>query len=937
MKKIFTCFFFISFFTTIDAQYCIARSSSPFSSNAHIRNVTVNPTNSGQMSSNSGFSNHTDYSNDSNRQITLVRGSINNTISITKNISGLQNLALGVWIDFNQNGIFETGERILTSPNNSISLITGSFGVPAGSYNGTLTTRMRVVANESNFAIAACGVFAWGEVEDYAVKFIDPPCNGVPGNILVSNITSTTANISWNATTNATYVLRYRVAQTNIWTMVTLTNPPINIYSFTGLSEQTQYEVQVAAVCNGTQGVYSPSITFTTPPLQYCGMSGTGSNDHISNVSVFSSNLGVPIMNNSSSQTNYIKYTAPNTLVTLDIGSQNNSISVQKSWTGGLTNGAAITAWIDFDRNGVFELSEQIFVSPASTVSPVAATFAVPPNAYSGPLTTTMRVVLQRAGAPVMCQNAVNGEVEDYTVKLRPCSYSQPNQPTITSTHNSATISWTGVTNNVSYVVRYRIQGLSAGPWTLLYASTLLGNIPLIVTGLASAKTYEVQIAAVCGDVVGPFTPIKTFETRCDPTPPNITISNVTANSVLVTWTPLAVGPAYVMRWRKVGETGWLNPVINLPVQPANTYTLSSLNPDTKYEIQIANQCSGENTLNAYSTPVVFTTIRICKLSPLGLTVINSTPTTVEIKWDSFPGSTYLLRYRKVGIPSWTNIMTTNSSYTITGLAELTKYEMQVANMCSGISGDFTPLYLFITPTVKYCPMAAENGKEEYISKVTIIPNGKQVMENISEASNYTNYTETPSAFIQLIQGSVDNEIVIEKKWLGATRDEGIAVWIDFNRNGYFDIDEKIFVSPPNTANVVKGKFSVPADAFISMTDYKYVIMRVVMQKGSVPLNCTSFDNGEVEDYSVKISKQTVPNPVNQNDVLIYPNPVSTVLHITNISKRAEYKIYNTVAQIIDQDILLNGEINVGELRNGVYVIEIEDNGKSLQKKFIKK
>ncbi|WP_312297903.1 GEVED domain-containing protein [Chryseobacterium sp.] len=842
--------------------------------------------------------------------------------------------AVGVWIDFNRNGNFETGEKILTSGSNSISVITGQFVVPLGAYNGTLTTRMRVVNQTST--PNACGTFPWGEVEDYAVKFIDTHCSGIPGNISVNNITSTTAGISWNAVTNATYVLRYRVAQTNTWTTITLTNPPVNIYSFTGLSEQTQYEVQVAAVCNGAQGAYSPSTTFTTLPLQYCGMSGTGSNDHISNVIISSSNLGVPIMNNSSSQTNYIKYTAPNTLVTLDIGSQNNSISVQKSWTGGIANDAAITAWIDFDRNGVFEVSEQIFVSPASTASPVSATFAVPPNAYSGPLTTTMRVVLQRSGAPVMCQNAVNGEVEDYPVKLRPCSNSQPNQPTITPTHNSATISWTGVTNNVSYVVRYRIQGLSAGPWTLVYASTLLGNIPLIVTGLASAKTYEVQIAALCGDVVGPFTSVKTFETRCDPTPPNITISNVTANSVLVTWAPLATGSAYVMRWRKVGETGWLNPVINLPVQPTNTYTLSSLNPNTKYEIQIANQCSGENTLNAYSTPVIFTTEKVCKLPPLGLTIINSTPNTAEIKWDPFPGAKYLLRYRKVGIPSWTNIITTNSNYTITGLAELTKYEMQVANMCSGISGDFTPLYLFTIPTVIYCPMAAENGGEEYISKVTVIPNGKPVMENISGASNYTNYTGTSSAFIQLIQGSADNEIVIEKKWLGATRDEGIAVWIDFDRNGYFDIYERVFVSPPNATNIVKGKFSVPADAFISMIDYKYVVMRVIMQKGSIPLNCTSFDNGEVEDYSVRISKPTVPNPVNQNDVLIYPNPVSKVLHIKNISKRAEYRIYNTAAQIIGQGILLNGQINVSKLINGVYIIEIEDNGKSVQKKFIK-
>ncbi|WP_312901704.1 GEVED domain-containing protein, partial [Chryseobacterium taichungense] len=175
----------------------------------------------------------------------------------------------------------------------------------------------------------------------------------------------------------------------------------------------------------------------------------------------------------------------------------------------------------------------------------------------------------------------------------------------------------------------------------------------------------------------------------------------------------------------------------------------------------------------------------------------------------------------------------------------------------------------------------------------------------------------------------------IEKKISGNTN-AGVAVWIDFNRNGYFDINERVFVSGPNNEQTVSGTFSVPADAFVSLTDFKYVVMRVAMQKDGIPVNCTNFPDGEVEDYTVRISKPIVPNPVNQTDILIYPNPVRTVLNVKNISKKANYKIYNTAGQMVSSGIILNNKIDVHNLINGVYVIDIDDNQVTAQKKFIK-
>src|SRR5690606_9594381 len=120
--------------------------------------------------------------------------------------------------------------------------------------------------------------------------------------------------------------------------------------------------------------------------------------------------------------------------------------------------------------------------------------------------------------------------------------------------------------------------------------------------------------------------------------------------------------------------------------------------------------------------------------------------------------ATYVLRYRKVGIPSWTEVPSLVNNLVLTGLTELTKYEMQVVNICNGTPGNYTPPYYFTTPTVIYCKMKAENSTGEHISKVTVKPTGKKTMENESGASTYTDYTGVPKTFIEMIQGSTDNE-----------------------------------------------------------------------------------------------------------------------------------------------------------------------------------
>ncbi|MCW1961712.1 fibronectin type III domain-containing protein [Chryseobacterium viscerum] len=928
-------------FTTPALTYC--NSGTATVTNGYINNVTMIGTNVPLTSNNSGPTTYTDYSSDPTKTVTLLRNSTNNTLSVGRSIiSGTY--STNAWIDFNGDGIFDNnpsttpgGERIMNLGYSSTTPVTAVFSVPANAYTGTSKVKMRVIVYSLTPANACASLTSNGEVEDYYVKFIDlQPCTTAPPtNIAVNNLTHNSAYISWIPTSNATYVIRWRQGTTGAW-LPNLAGQTLpagqSFYTINGLTEQTAYQVQISTICNGTQGAFSPSISFTTPPLTYCSMTGTGTNDFISNVKVTPVNF--PIMDNTSVQTNYISYTTPATLINLEIGSQGNQLSVSKEWVG-TQYADAINAWIDWDRDGVFTDAEKVMTSAASTTTPITATFDVPATVYTGPLTTTMRVVMKRTSAPVMCADAANGEVEDYAVKLRPCSNTTPGNPVFTNiTHNSVNINWTAAANNNAFILEYRPVTTPASAWTTLNLSVLGGNPPITINALTPATVYEVRIAAVCGGTgIGTYTPIKTFTTRCDPTPPFVTISNVTSSSAVITWNPVVPSASYILRWREVGSIPWNTPTV--PQPPANSYTIQNLDSFKTYEVQVANICIGETAANPWSNPKTFTTERICEIPPPGLTITQITPTTAEVLWDSFPGATYLLKYRKVGIPSWTDVVVSTNTYTITGLLELTKYEMQVSNICNGMPGNFTKLYFFTTPTVIYCPMSAANSTTEFISKVTVKPSGNKEMVNESLASSYSDFTGNPLKFIDLIQGSTGNHITIDKT-LSSGTNAGVVIWIDFNRNGEFDISERILADGPNGNPTASTTFSVPQDAFISLTDQKYVVMRVALQKDGIPVNCMSFKDGEVEDYTVRISKTTVPNSLNQTDIHIYPNPVSSVLYVKNISAKAKYKIYSAVGRLISTGIILNNAIDVSNLINGIYIIEIEDGNTTVHKKLIK-
>jgi len=100
-------------------------------------------------------------------------------------------------------------------------------------------------------------------------------CN-VPSSLAANSITTTSANLSWSAVSNAaSYTIQYKSNSSTTWLTTSSTT---NSKLITGLSHSTGYSFKVMTNCSSTSSSYSTNKTFTTltpPPVTFTLGNGT--------------------------------------------------------------------------------------------------------------------------------------------------------------------------------------------------------------------------------------------------------------------------------------------------------------------------------------------------------------------------------------------------------------------------------------------------------------------------------------------------------------------------------------------------------------------------------------------------------------------------------------------------------------------------------------
>ncbi|WP_027381452.1 GEVED domain-containing protein [Chryseobacterium daeguense] len=266
----------------------------------------------------------------------------------------------------------------------------------------------------------------------------------------------------------------------------------------------------------------------------------------------------------------------------------------------------------------------------------------------------------------------------------------------------------------------------------------------------------------------------------------------------------------------------------------------------------------------------------------------------------------------------------------------------KVSNSSSGTPGVYSASANFTTLGITYCNATSADGQYNYISNVTL-----GTVNNTTPGTTYSNFTANTALQPTLSLNSSNTiSVSITTNHPGASNN-GMAAWIDFNKNGIFEASERVLnmivTALPIGTTPVTGTFTVPSTA-VTNSPLRMRVVTVLMTSGSIgstipdSFACLSFPNGEVEDYNVFVNAPLATHEVagSKNDIQLYPNPVSDILNITKVSEKAGYKIYNAAGQLVKQGHISNKQINVSELIKGGYVISIEDKGNNFTSKFIK-
>ncbi|MFC5271909.1 PKD domain-containing protein [Adhaeribacter terreus] len=768
-----------------------------------------------------------------------------------------------IYIDLNNNGSFADANEMVAQVLNQVNP-TGNITIPGTTFMNT-PLRMRIVSDEIGSSFNSCSGIQSGQAEDYTIIITpnpNPPVAQFTSNYATACDTVVQfTDLSSNAPTS--WLWNFGDPASGANNTSTLKNP-VHIYHNAG-----NYTVTLTATNNngGNSITKTNYISVVKPCLIYCPSGGHNNNNvHISNVSL--SNL-----NNPSGQAvgGYSNFTAM--AATLLQGSPA-TLNVTR---GGPILSSSVSAWIDYNRNGYFETSEQVMSVPR-TNGVATASVLVPASAPLG--STRMRVMTSTTiNAPnnPCFSNQFGMEVEDYTIIIQ--TNQQPPIPDFTVpsqiscsgivafSDNSINIptSWSwnfgdpaSGANNTSTLQNPSHTYASTGQYTVtLISCNSFGCDTIIKTNFINYDPTN----AFCTTVVMPANGTAPNATLCAGTVydpggqfgqyPNsadskLTIAPANAGTVTLTFSTFDL------------ESGWdflriydgpntNSPLIgvysgtNLPNGGSITSTSSALTlhftsdngvvrngfaatwnctpvttkPVTNFRADLTNICTGSVPFQDLST---------------------NSPTSWL--WDFGNGTTSTQQN-----PTATYATTTPGTYNVTLIS------------CNSFGCDTIVKTNFVNITVPCLTYCASNGHMNNNQWIKTVNTGGINNTTGPDAGGYGNYTYISGNMMLASTNPVTVSVGNTNGYFPY-----IAIWIDLNKDGIFQTTERVYndraMNVGSTAISTTGTITIPGTAQSGFTR-----MRVIMSPNFNLTNpcITNQNQTDTEDYTINITPNTLP------------------------------------------------------------------------------
>ena len=179
--------------------------------------------------------------------------------------------------------------------------------------------------------------------------------------------------------------------------------------------------------------------------------------------------------------------------------------------------------------------------------------------------------------------------------------------------------------------------------------------------------------------------------------PDSLTVNNVTMTTANLSWTPTGIENRWNLQYKTASASSWTL-VSNLTTP---SYTLTNLQPNTQYQVQVQANCGTEES--DWSASVSFTTMDDQCAAPTNLHLVDTTMTTATLDWNQSSGVTneWTVYYKKSGEDIWSSVTTNTHPYELVNLESGETYVAQVTAHCTnGVTSDPSESITFTTSTV---------------------------------------------------------------------------------------------------------------------------------------------------------------------------------------------------------------------------------------------
>lgn len=542
-----------------------------------------------------------------------------------------------------------------------------------------------------------------------------------------------------------------------------------------------------------------------------------------------------------------------------------------------------VKIWIDFNKDGVFDDTDELLFASPSGANPTLGSFTIPQTAIG--TSTAMRVFNNYSSLPTdACTSGSSfGEVHDYKVTIVGASVlcESPRKEVIATVSQNGDIivpsalpyidannnttnygnTFTGLPgttcgttenylngddvvymytpsmNDVVDIILKDITGFYAGIFvyescgdigTNCVAGKVAGastnNLEIKEFDMVAGQTYYIVVSSWLTSNIGYTLEIKGFDCSLFPAPTGDAAQDFVAPATVADLVVSGTMTSSVLNWYSDAAG-----TISIP----ETTTL--VDATTYYVSQTFGTCEG---------PLLAITVSEIDCSDLEiLTTVGGTVTCM--------GST-TLTVTSSGTGSdiyWYNSATAadpiafGPSYTTPTLTTTTSYWASEVLLESG-TGSGGPLPTYCIPSLS---IGCTSG--DLIDDFTIKnSSGTTILSHLGTGCSpnaYGNYTSDANLTVTLVAGQTYDFSVVAN-----FSSQRVKIWIDLDKDGNFNNSNEQLYASPSGANPTNGSFTIPQNAMGSTT-----VMRVFDTYSTPPSDAcsTSGSFGEVHDYKVII------------------------------------------------------------------------------------